>query len=141
ALFLGTEEGARLAKKAHPEGEVIGRFLCCPDEPVEDIRPMARWQLAPYIAVPAYNRFIAAQGFEREAAAVAERWAEGDRQGALDAVSDELVEALVLMGPAERCKERLDSLREAGLGTPILMLFSQKGAEGTEAALRSMAPG
>ena len=140
ALFLAAEEGVRLATKSAPGKDTVARILCCPDEPVEDIRPIARWQLTPYIAVPAYNRFIAAQGFEKEAQDVARLWGEGDRSGALDAVSDELVDALVLMGPAAECKERLESFREAGLGTPILMLFSPKGAEGTAAALEAMAP-
>jgi probable F420-dependent oxidoreductase len=140
ALFLAAEEGVRLAKKAAPGKEVVARLLCCPDEPVEDIRPVARWQLTPYIAVPAYNRFIAAQGFEKEADEVARLWAAGDRAAALEAVTDELIDALVLLGPAEACKERLDSFREAGLDTPILMLFSPQGAEGTLAAVESMAP-
>jgi probable F420-dependent oxidoreductase len=140
ALFLAAEEGVRMALAAAPGKDVVARLLCCPDEPVEDIRPIARWQLTPYIAVPAYNRFIAAQGFEREAAAVARLWGEGDRQAALDAVSDELVDALVLMGPAAACKERLESFRAAGLGTPILMLFSPRGADGTGAALEAMSP-
>lgn len=141
ALFLAAEAGVRLAVKAAPGKEVVARLLCCPDEPVEDIRPVARWQLTPYIAVPAYNRFIAAQGFEKEAADVARLWGAGDRTAALESVTDELIDALVLMGPAAECKERLDSFREAGLGTPILMLFSPQGADGTLAAVESMAPG
>ena len=140
ALFLSSEEGVRLARKAAPEHDILARLMCCPDEDVEEIRPLARWQITPYIAVPAYNRFIAAQGFEEEAAAVATAWGNGDRQAALEAVSDELVEALVLMGPAEACKERIESFREAGLTTPVVMLFSPKGAEGTEAALKALAP-
>jgi probable F420-dependent oxidoreductase len=141
ALFLASEEGVRLAAKAAPDKEVVARILCCPDEPEEDIRPLARWQLTPYIAVPAYNRFITAQGFEKEAAEVSRLWGEGDRNGALEAVTDELIDALVILGPAARCKERLDSFREAGLGTPILMLFSPKGADGTTAAMEALAPG
>jgi probable F420-dependent oxidoreductase len=140
ALFLAAEEGVRIATLAAPGKEVVGRLLCCPDEPVDDVRGIARWQITPYVAVPAYNRFIAAQGFEDEAAAVAAAWGRGDRNAALEAVSDRLVDALVLMGPAEACKERLDSFRDAGLATPILMLFSPSGEEGTLAAFKRMAP-
>jgi probable F420-dependent oxidoreductase len=140
ALFLAAEEGVRIAILAAPGKEVVGRLLCCPDEPVDDVRGIARWQITPYVAVPAYNRFIAAQGFEDEAAAVAAAWGRGDRNAALESVSDRLVDALVLMGPAEACKERLDSFRDAGLATPILMLFSPSGEEGTLAAFKRMAP-
>jgi alkanesulfonate monooxygenase SsuD/methylene tetrahydromethanopterin reductase-like flavin-dependent oxidoreductase (luciferase family) len=140
ALFLAAEPGVKIAAEAAPGTEIVGRILCCPDEPIEDVRQMARWQITPYIAVPAYNRFIAAQGFEAEAKAVATSWAAGDRAAALEAVTDELVDALVITGPAEACKERLDAFREAGMSTPILMLFSGAGAEGTLKAVERMAP-
>lgn len=140
ALFLASEQGVRLAKEAVGEKEVLGRLICCPDEPKEDLRQLLRWQIAPYVAVPAYNRFIAAQGFEAEAAAVAKAWGEGDRNAALAAVSDGLIDALALIGPAGECKERLESFRDAGLDTPILMLVSTQGADGTTAAMRALAP-
>lgn len=141
ALFLAAEEGVRLARKTAERHPLMGRLLCCPDEPEDSVRGSARWLLAPYVAVPAYNRFLAAQGFESEAAAVAEAWGSGDRQGALAAVSDRLVDSLVLMGPAEKCKERVASFREAGLDVPVLMLFSQNAGDGTLAAMEAMAPG
>ena len=140
ALYLASEAGVRMAKSGAGSCEVVERIVCCPDEDVEDMKGLLRWQLTPYLAVPAYNRFIAAQGFEAEASAIAARWGEGDRAGALEALSDRLLEALTILGPAAACKERLDSFREAGLDTPILMLLSMKGAEGIEAALTSMAP-
>lgn len=140
ALFLGTEAGIRLARSRAPETELLGRFLCCPDVDPGDVRDAARWQLTPYIAVPAYNRWIAAQGYEDVARAVADAWGRGDRNAALEAVPDELVDALVLLGPSGAIKDRLTSLREAGLDTPVLMFFSPLGPEGTEAALRAMAP-
>lgn len=141
ALFLASEEGVRIAKRAVGDKEIVARLMCCPDVPPEGVRPIARWQLAPYLAVPAYNRFISAQGFDAEAAAVAKAWGEGDRQAALDSIPDELVDALVILGSTGECKERIESFREAGLDTPILMLFSPEGGEATEAALRAMAPG
>ena len=141
ALFLGTEEGVRIARKAAPETTIVERIICCPDEPEDTVRDAARWLVTPYLAVPAYNRFIAAQGFEEEANSVAKLWAEGDRAGALGAVSDRLIESLVLMGPAEKCKERIESYREAGLDIPVMMFFSTQGEEGSIKAFRSLAPG
>jgi probable F420-dependent oxidoreductase len=140
ALFLAAEEGVRMARKAAPEASIVERIICCPDEPEETVRDAARWLLTPYLAVPAYNRFIAAQGFEEEAASVAKLWGEGDRAGALAAVSDRLVDALVLMGPAEKCRERIDSYREAGLDIPVMMFFSTQGEQGTVNAFRRLSP-
>lgn len=140
-LYLASEEGVQLAAKACPGKEIAERIMCCPDEDEAEVRGAVRWMLTPYVAVPAYNRFIEAQGFEAEARQVAEAWAGGERDKARDAISDRLIDALVLMGPAAKCKERLDSFRAAGLETPILGLFSLTGdPERMKASLDAMAP-
>ena len=141
ALFFTAEAGVRLAREAAPDLDLVARIMCCPNEPVEDIRNFARWFLAPYVAAEGYNRFVARQGFEDEAAAVGAAWRSGDRDAAREAMSDRLIDAVVLTGPAERCKERIEELRAAGLGTPILMLMSfQGGREGLARAVEDMAP-
>ena len=141
ALYLASEEGVRLAKKAAPDKEIVERILCCLDEPVGEVRAFMRHLIAPYLAVPAYNNFVAAQGFEDEAARLAKLWASGERKEARDSLPDELIDALVMLGPAGACKERLESFRDAGLDTPILMLISSGGAGAIRSALQAMAPG
>lgn len=140
ALYLATETGIRLARETVGDKEVVERILCAPDVPIDDIRPFLKRQITPYLVVPAYNAFIARQGYEAEASKVAQLWRDGDRAGAVEAISDELVDALCILGPAEACKERLDSLRSAGLDTPILWLFSPGGPDGVVTALERMAP-
>ena len=140
-LYLASEEGVRIAAEACPGKEIAERILCCPDEDEEQVRGALRWMLTPYVAVPAYNRFIAAQGFEDEARQVADAWANNERDKARDAISDRLIEALVITGPVGKCKERLDSFREAGLDTPILGLFTLTGDPArVKAALEALAP-
>jgi probable F420-dependent oxidoreductase len=140
ALYLGAEEGVRIARRAVGDKEIVERIICVPDVPVQDVIDMLRFQMAPYIAVPAYNSYLSAQGFEAEAGAVAACWSAGDRKGAVAAITDAMVDALTLIGPAERCKERLQAFREAGLDTPILMLISPSGPDGALAAMEAMAP-
>jgi probable F420-dependent oxidoreductase len=140
ALFLASEEGVRIAAKAAPNKEIVERIVCVPNEPAEEVRGTFRWLFAPYLAVPGYNRFVAAQGFEAEAEGVSTAWASGDRKAALDAVSDRLIDAMLISGPAERCKERLESFRDAGLTTPILFFLSSRGPEAIVEGLRAMAP-
>jgi probable F420-dependent oxidoreductase len=140
ALFLAAEPGIERAAAAAPDKELVARVICCPDEDVDQVRAMGRWILAPYLAAPPYNRFVAEQGHEASAREFARLWSEGDRKGALDAMSVELIDDMVLSGPAEKCKERLDSMRSAGLSTPILMLVSQQGPEAIRKAFESLAP-
>jgi probable F420-dependent oxidoreductase len=139
ALFLAAEPGIERAAKAAPDKELVARIICCPDEDVDQVRAMSRWILAPYLAAPPYNRFVAEQGHEHSAGEFAKRWGDGDRKGALEAISDALVDDMVVSGPAGKCKERLDSMRAAGLSTPILMLVSQAGPDAIRKAFESMA--
>jgi probable F420-dependent oxidoreductase len=139
-LYLASEEGVRIAANACPGKEIAERILVCPDEDVDQVRAAVRWMMTPYVAVPAYNRFIAAQGFEDEARQVSEAWSNNERDKARDAISDRLIDALVIMGSTPECKERLESFREAGLTTPILAPFSLTGdPERVKAALFSLA--
>lgn len=139
-LFLTSEEGVRIAKRQAPSCETMARLICFVGDEMDEVRDFARWLLAPYLTVPGYNSFVAAQGFEEDARAVATAWGGGDRQGALAAISDDLLDALVITGPAGACKERIASFREAGLDTPVLMLLSQKGPPAIERAIEEMAP-
>jgi probable F420-dependent oxidoreductase len=141
ALYLATEEGVRLAAKAAPGKELLARIMCFVDEPRDDVRQFVRWAINPYLAVPGYNRFIAAQGYEDVAAAIAGAWRTGDRKGALAAIPDELIDGLVISGTPGECKERIESFREAGLNTPVMMFLStQMSHESIKKALVSLAP-
>ena len=141
ALYLATEEGVRIARDAAPGKEIIERIMCCPDEPIDEVRNLVKWLITPYLAVPAYNNFIAAQGYDDVASKLMTSWTNGDRDAAREAIPDELVDKLVLIGPSGKCKERIAEFREAGLGTPILAFLSQHGAPAVESAFRAMAPG
>ena len=140
ALYLASDEGVRIARDAAPGKEIVERIMCCPDEPEDEVRNLIRWLITPYLAVPAYNSFIAAQGYDDVAGKLMTSWTNGDRDAARDAIPDELVDKLVLIGPAEKCKERLAELRAAGLDTPILAFISSSGPEAVEKAFRRMSP-
>lgn len=141
ALYLATEEGIRIARDAAPGKEIVERVMCCPDEPVDEVRNLIKWLITPYLAVLAYNNFIAAQGYDDVASKLMSSWTKGDRDAAREAIPDELVDKLVLIGPSGKCKERIAELREAGLATPILAFLSAQGPAAVEKAFRAMAPG
>ena len=140
ALYAVAEEGVRIAKEAAPDLELVARLICIPDQPVDEVREFARFLLTPYIAADGYNAWIARQGFEREAAGVKSAWDARDRPAAVAAMSDRLVDALVIAGPAAACKERVQSFRDAGLHTPILFFIAQQGPAAAMAMMETMAP-
>lgn len=140
ALYAVSEQGVRIARSAAPGLEILARLVCIPDQPEEDVRGFGRFLLAPYVAAEGYNAWIARQGFEDEARAVKQAWDARDRQGAVAAMSDRLVDALIVMGPAGKCRERIASFRDAGLDTPVLLFIAQGGPQQALEMMEAMAP-
>jgi alkanesulfonate monooxygenase SsuD/methylene tetrahydromethanopterin reductase-like flavin-dependent oxidoreductase (luciferase family) len=80
---------------------------------LEAMRHIARHAMTPYAAVPTYQRLFRTCGFEEEASKA--------EQGAMaEAISDRLLDAFCLVGPAARCREHLVDFRESGVDLPIL---------------------
>ena len=64
-----------------------------------------------------YNRAYSRQGWSSVAAAVRERWQGGDRDGAAELVTDEMVLATTLIGTEDMVRRRLGTWRDAGVDT------------------------
>ncbi len=62
-----------------------------------------------------YNALFCRYGFEAEAATVQELFLDGRPRDAAAAVTDAMVDAVCVVGPRERVKERLDAYRDAGV--------------------------
>jgi probable F420-dependent oxidoreductase len=92
---------------------------------------------------PRYNRMMAEHGYVEEAAAIAAAWAQGDRDAATRAVSDELIDATSVVGTPADCCERVEAYRQSGIDVPILSPFARgPGAKAKfEAVIRACAPG
>jgi alkanesulfonate monooxygenase SsuD/methylene tetrahydromethanopterin reductase-like flavin-dependent oxidoreductase (luciferase family) len=78
------------------------------------LRDAARANLALFTFFPFFQHLFRVSGFEPEAG----KMVAGDGAAAL---SDRLLDAVCLIGPVDRCQERLDAYRAAGVGLPILM--------------------
>ena len=94
----------------------------------EGLREAARQNLGLYTTFPFFQRLFRASGFVEEA----ERMAQGIGGAAL---SDRLLDAVCLIGPIERCRERLAAFRAAGVDLPILM--PPIGVEGARGVIRA----
>jgi alkanesulfonate monooxygenase SsuD/methylene tetrahydromethanopterin reductase-like flavin-dependent oxidoreductase (luciferase family) len=74
----------------------------------------ARRGLAFYGALPFYNRIFSKSGFAEPAARIMEAAKRRDSEAMVAAVTNELADAVALVGPASRCIERLEAYREQG---------------------------
>jgi probable F420-dependent oxidoreductase len=100
--------------------EVVCRFQVLVTDDVAAARDRVRFAFGGYAAAPVYNRFFAWCGFEAEARAVAAAFARRDRAGVAAAMSDDLVDRIAILGPAERCRARLAEFVAAGVTTSVL---------------------
>jgi probable F420-dependent oxidoreductase len=81
----------------------------------------ARRDLFSYAVVDAYARNFERAGFGSEVATIRERHAAKDREGALQAVSDRMIDAIDVMGDAATVRRTIAEYVEAGVEVPILM--------------------
>lgn len=81
----------------------------------------ARQGIGFYGALPFYNRIMTNSGFAGPAAQMMAAAKRRDPAAMAAAVTDELADAVALVGPAARCIERLAAYREQGCEVPILV--------------------
>jgi hypothetical protein len=71
---------------------------------------------------------------------VRELYNSGDRKQAAGAVSNELIDAIAICGPAGYCRERLADWRRHGMGMALVNLPVGMPIEVTEQLLQAIAP-
>lgn len=122
--WLAASDVARcVAAISNPDADVVARIFVCPTEDAGYARGLARKLIATYLGVPAYAAFHDWLGRGPQLAAMHERLAARDWAGARAAIPDEIVDALVLHGSPEQCREQVRAYAEAGVRTPVIALL------------------
>jgi probable F420-dependent oxidoreductase len=114
-----------LAELGEPRAgfEVVARIFVCPTEDAGYARGVARRLISTYLTVPAYAEFHRWLGRTEALDPVWRKWAAGDRRAATAAVSDELVDDLVVHGPPDECRAGVARYAAAGVTTPVIALL------------------
>jgi probable F420-dependent oxidoreductase len=120
-----------------PAKEIVARIFVCPTADGERARAIGRRMITAYLNVPVYAAFHEWLGRGEVLAEMWKSWRAGDRQAALEAVPDTLVDELLVHGPPAACREQIEAYREAGVTTPVLFLVSP---DDLPTALRELAP-
>jgi probable F420-dependent oxidoreductase len=114
---------APIVREFGAEKDLVARIFVAPSEDVEEVRAQARRYIAAYMNVPAYAAYQEWLGREESMREMWDRWAEGDRKGALAAISDELVDELFVHGSPESCRAQIQAYVDAGITTAVVMLM------------------
>jgi 5,10-methylenetetrahydromethanopterin reductase len=83
--------------------------------------PLARRDLFSYAVVPAYARAFARAGFADEVEALQAAHAAKDREGAVAAISERMVDAIDIGGDAATIGDAVEAYRRGGVDVPVIM--------------------
>jgi probable F420-dependent oxidoreductase len=105
--------GAEKAGRALDRISVCGVVICAVADDEEGARREVAGQLAFYSAPKAYRPVLAAQGFDAAVDNIRKAFAAGDYAGMVDAVPDEMIDALAVAGTPAQVAEQLHRYDEA----------------------------
>ena len=132
--------GARRAGKDPDSIEVVNRAMALVTDDKGEARTRFRAAFAPYYATPVYNKFLSWAGYESVAAEIREGWAARDRARTTNALSDELVDEIAVIGSADECRERIRWNAASGVHTNIIAPLGAS-PEDTRRTVEAFAPG
>ena len=108
---------AQIAAAGRERSEVtlVARAYVAVVDDVDAVRQAVRREVVEYIVSPPYARYFSSVGFDSEVNAVNEAFARGDREGTAAAVSERLLDELLVVGrDADEVAERLHAYHRAG---------------------------
>jgi probable F420-dependent oxidoreductase len=138
--WLAAEDVKQVAPIVHGGGEgkeIVARIFVCPTTDAERARAIGRRAIAAYLNVPVYAAFHEWLGRGEQLEPLWSRWRAGDREAALEAIPDALVDDLIIHGSPEACREGVARYVEAGVDTPVLAVLH---ADDMRLAVRDLAP-
>jgi len=119
-MMEALKRGAKNAGKNWQDVEVVNRamVLCTDDKAMG--REIFRAAFGPYYATPVYNKFLAWAGYEDAATAIAQGWAEKNREKTAGALTDALIDEIAIIGTEDEIQSRIQADADGGVHTHII---------------------
>ena len=138
---------ADLKAGAESAGRSLGDIAISPQVSayVTDDVPAARDRERPHIAFYIggmgvfYHRYMHRIGFGEEADRIREAYLARDRDGAARLVTDEMVDAMSIIGSPQQCRVQMQAFFDAGVDE-IRLVFNEQDKESVFQAVRDLAP-
>ena len=117
--------GAKRGGKRVEDVEVVNRSFVMVTDDVEAGRQAFRNYYTPYYANPVYNDFLRWAGYKDEAEGVLAGWAARDRALSTGSITDEIIDAVAIIGNTEEVHARVREQTAAGIDTTIVSTIGQ----------------
>ena len=124
--WLGADDVSTVVPYVHEGGddkEVVARIFVAPTTDRDTVMAFGRMAIAAYLTVPVYAEFHRWLGRGEMLQPMWDKWADGDRKGALAEIPDELVDTLIVHGSPEACREHIGRYQANGITTPALAIL------------------
>ena len=140
--WLSADDVRQVSPIVHEGGEgkeIVARIFVAPIDDREAVLELGRFAIAAYLNVPVYAKFHEWLGRSDVLQPMWDAWASGDRQAALAAIPESVVDDLIVHGPPEACREHIQRYVDAGVDTPAIALLPFPGVDQRQ-AIRDLAP-
>lgn len=137
------ERGSELGDRDRSSQRTMVSVETIVAEDAEYARDVAKQHLAFYVAAMGdyYRKALARQGYEDEANEMAIKWGNGDREGAKDAVTDEILSEFAIVGTPEEARSQLDRFTDIDGLDAVALGFPRAGTkEDIERSIEALAP-
>lgn len=137
------ERGADLGDRSVDDVQVTLAVPCCALEDGDEARSLVRQHVAFYVGGMGtfYRNALQRQGYEDVAAAIYDAWQDGERERAVGAVSDDLLDALAAAGTPAQVRERVRDFEALdGLDAVAVSFPRAAGTDVIDRTLEAVAP-
>ena len=136
---------ATAAGRDMSEITVAPQMMCYATEDPEElaeVRKQVRAHMAYYIGGMGtyYYDLFCRSGFQAEADAVREAWAARERGQAAEAISDDLLDGIAVLGDPSTCRAQLDRFRANGVDMPVITFPHGASMPGIRRTVEALAP-
>lgn len=117
-------QGAERVGRDPAEVDIAGYVRVAVVDDVSEARESLKYQVARYASMPFYRDFFRHTGFADEMGVAEEAMQRGDAAAAAQAISQEMLEQVAVVGTAEECRAELERRRSLGLQLPVVAPFA-----------------
>lgn len=121
--WLGADDVPKVVAEVGPGKEIVARIFVCPTEDTDTARLIGRRLVAAYLNVPVYAAFHEWLGRGPQLEGMWKAWQAGDRKAALEEIPDEVVDDLIIHGPAADVRATVQRYMANGVTTPALAVI------------------
>ena len=121
------------------------QILCCAsddEETVAEAVKQARAHMAFYVGGMGqyYYDLFCRYGYQDECDALRRAWGQGDRSKAAEAITDEMVDNITVIGTPDQCRKKMIRFRDNGVDMPLVAFPHGSDRETMLGTLESLAP-